>query len=341
MSDQTPRSRNSILHLSSSSELSHIILPSCLCIADKSLILLSAMGIGNSKLNSGDGNAVPPKIRPVLTGRLEDFKKRRNGEGALSKKQLLNETDEEDGISHSSQETETEDKVSSKEIKSPKKEEMVVRSTPTTEKLSRVVPMPNVECEIGENNTNKGNVEQANKDVDPNKDKVVHIVKMDEADVKTEQGKAAEPVEEPKKENYQAPAKGDDNTDDNDSDDDDERGKFNGFLCPGSPSFRIYCIEADKRKEEECDNPTIMVHQKSLSAESVRGTASRDLNEVIQDVEIESTTKRKGNKKKFGAVKTLLKVKSCYHPIRTCTGDRGTIVTGDDRGTIVTAKAAK
>ncbi|TKY60552.1 gelsolin-related protein of 125 kDa [Spatholobus suberectus] len=288
------------------------------------------MGIGNSRLNAAEGDVVPAKIRPMLVGRFEEFKKRRNEEGTLSKKKLLKDADEEDDNSQSSRLTEREDnKVPSPKEIQPLKEETVVRAIITTEKLSRVVPMPNSECKIvQENHPNKGNIQQVNKDMDPNQDKVNQ---MAEAEVKTEEGNTVEPVEEPKREKEQeVGAKGDGDSDDEDDSEEDGR-----FLRPGSPSFRIYCIEAEKRNEEERNIPTIIMHQKSRSADSVERVASGNSNEVLQDVDIESesTPKRKGNKKKFGAMKTLLKLKSCYHPMCTCTGE--------DKSLTVTAKAAK
>ncbi|XP_027343158.1 uncharacterized protein LOC113855728 [Abrus precatorius] len=268
------------------------------------------MGVGNSRLNGGDGEA---KIRPMLVGKFEEFRKSRNAETTLSKKELLKNADQEDGNSQSSRESEIEDKVSSLKETQPPKDETFVRST-TAEKLSRVVPMPNPEREIEE-----GNGEKVEKDIDQNQDKVIHVIQIVEAEVKTEEGKrTTEPVEEAKQEN-----------DDRDDDDDDSH-ELNRVICPGSPSFRIYCIEAEKGNEEDCMKPSIVVHQKSRSAETVVSVASGSLKEIA---EIESTSKTKGNKKKFGAMRTLLKVKSCYHPMCTCAGD--------ESGQLVAAKSVK
>ncbi|XP_020237035.1 uncharacterized protein LOC109816431 [Cajanus cajan] len=226
------------------------------------------MGIGNSKLNAAEGEVVPPKIRPMLVFKYEDFKKRTNAETNLSKKKLLKEATEEDDNSLEIQPSEE-------------------------EKVSRVVPMANSECPILKDNHP---LDQHNMN---------HAVL------------SAEAMED---------AKGDDH-DDNDHNDNNDDGRN---ICPGSPSFRIYCID-----NEECDNyptKTVVMHQRSHSADSVERVAST---EVLPEVETESisTPKRKGNKKKFGAMRTLLKVKSCYHPIRNCTGN--------DRGLIVAAKTAK
>lgn len=197
------------------------------------------MGIGNSKSNAAEGERLPPKIRPMLVSRFEEFRKRRNGETTLSKKNLLNE---EDDNSQSSHRTETEDKVSSSKEIEPPKEETVERVI-TAEKLSRVVPVPNSECEnVEETHPNKVKIEQVNKNMDPNQDILNHAVEMAEAEL----------VEETKEEKEQeVGAKGDDHHED--SDDEDESEEVGRFLCPGSPSFRIYCNEAEKRNEEECE----------------------------------------------------------------------------------------
>lgn len=241
------------------------------------------MGSASSRLNSADGSeVVSSKIRPLLIGKFEEFKKRRSyGQGTLSKKQLLKDAaEEEDENSQSSSShhvTETaEDKnknkvLSTKEIDPPpsKEEETVVRVI-SNEKLSRVVPMPNSECETvkegKEKDPIKEKVEQViNKDpiIDLNQDRV-NIIHADEkkveAEVKTEEEvkgntiTAAEIVEvliKPENE-QEVSAKSHDGEDDDDGcDSDEEPEEFGRFLCPGSPSFRIYCIEAEKRKEEE------------------------------------------------------------------------------------------
>lgn len=207
------------------------------------------MGIGNSKSNAVEGEGLPAKIRPMLVSRYEEFRKRRNRETTLSKKNLLNEKDDN---SQSSHRTEEENKVSSSKEIEPPKEETVERVI-TAEKLSRVVPVPNSECEnVEETHPNKDNIEQVIKYMDPSQDVFNRAVEMAEAEVKTEEEKTAELVEETKEEKKQkVDAKGDDHHED--SGDEDESEKVGRFLCPGSPSFRIYCIEAEKRNEEECE----------------------------------------------------------------------------------------
>ncbi|RDX71799.1 hypothetical protein CR513_48799, partial [Mucuna pruriens] len=265
--------------------------------------LLFAMGLSSSKLNAAEGET---KSRPMSVGRFEEFIKRKE---TPSKKKLLKDADEETDNSLSSRQTETEYKFSSPRVIQPPKEGTTVVQAITAEKLSRVVPMPNSECKIVENNHLR-NINKVNKDMDPN-----HMVKTEE-----------------RTKEQQVSAKGDDH--DDDSDDEDESEQIGRLICPGSPSFRIYCIQAEKINDEKCNSnsPTISVHQKSHSADSVKRAAPRNLKEEV-GIESESTKKIKGKKKKFRVVRTLLKVKSCYHPIRACTGD--------DKILIVAAKPAK
>lgn len=285
------------------------------------------MGGGNSRSNAGEAVVVPPKIRPILIRRFEELKKRKGAaklqvEGTLSKKQLLKEdTEEDDSTSQSShetcRETKKENKVSTGETQQAKEETEARVMTP--EKLSRVVPLPNSECEAEEEkDPNKGgNIEQDNKHSDhDDQEKIIQVEPKAKTKVKTEEKETTEPKQEIEQ---HADAKGDDD-DDSDNDDSEE---FSTFL-PGSPSFRIYCIEAEKRQEEECEKQILAMHQKAPSIDTVETAASEaeDSGRVLPAAEVESTTKRKGNRtKKFGAVKNLFNVKSCYHPMCSCTGD--------------------
>ncbi|KAE9601368.1 hypothetical protein Lalb_Chr13g0297091 [Lupinus albus] len=287
------------------------------------------MGGGSSKINAREGVVVPVKIRPLLLTRFEEFRKRRNGgtlkiEGTLSRKKLLKDGhDEEDDNSHTYEnEKETQDKEQVKD------ETMVVRVI-SIEKISRVVPLPNSECESeteGEEEEEKKEEKDTITEHD-NQDKVFHVDDVVE-----------EHEEENTRENEQeVDAKCDNENSDDEDDDDDENEECGRVAYPRSPSFRIYCIETENKKHVEegstnetiaSKNESIVVHKKSASADSIHSAASktsRNSNEVTQIVEIESTRKRKGNKMmKFGAVRTLLKVKSCYHPMSSCTGNSRT-----------------
>ncbi|XP_047167365.1 uncharacterized protein LOC124836281 [Vigna umbellata] len=267
------------------------------------------MGLRTSKLNAAKGEGVPAKVIPKVVAKFEDFKKQRNAESTLSKKELLKHDDAEDSNSQSSPENDSGHKVSSsQEIQKPR-EEMVTKVT-AAEKLSRVAPVPNSEGRImEENHPNKDNTEQVNRDMDSYQDKLNHVVTMVVAEVKAEEEKSAKPEGEPRKEkDEQLGAKGDDDSDDEDR-----------LIRPGSPSFRIYCIESEKIKESECNCPPIVKYRKTRSVDFVQTVASTNSNKVCR--KSESTPKRKGNKKKFGSVKSLLKVRSCYHPRCMCNGD--------------------
>ena len=279
------------------------------------------MGSGHSKLNSSEEESVPIKVHTTLLGRFEEYRKQRNAESTLSKKQLLTEAEEEDGsTSNISQ--------SSSHGTNATECHKVLDSTV-------VVPTENSECETTEETIDM------KKDIDLRQENTDHSNEKVEAEIKTEEGNIEKIVEEVKEEKS---GENDDNDSDNNDDESEEHGRI---ICPGSPSFRIYCIEADKRiaelqekgdEEEGKSQTTILTHQKSCSADSVVSTAAssniRTSNEERQIVVSESITKRKLNKvRKFGAVRTLLMVKSCYHPMSTCTGD--------DRRHLMAVKAAK
>ncbi|XP_027919991.1 nucleolin [Vigna unguiculata] len=184
------------------------------------------MGLRNSKQNAAKGEAVPAKVIPKVVAKFEELTKRRNAESTPSKKELLKHDDEVDANSRSSPENESGRKVSSSQKIQKPKEEMVAQ-VPAAEKLSRVAPVPNSEGKIMEkNHPNKDYTEQVNRDM------------MVVAELKSEEEKSAKLERETRKEKDE----------DDDSDDED------GVLCPGSPSFRIYCAEeSEKIKESECE----------------------------------------------------------------------------------------
>lgn len=290
-----------------------------------------------------NGEVVPARIRPLLRRRIEELRKHKNGaslggEGTLSKKQLLKgdaAEEEEDDDDQSSNKDENKHKISSKETQHTAKEQSqqtLVRVV-TVEKLSKVVPLPASEY---------GTEEQHNKHEDHSQEKVKDVENKDKVDLVTDNEECAYCIWPPPKNNKHEEVNDkrdddhdekDDDDDDDDDDDENEEGEEedeNGrFLGPGSPSFKIY-IEDEKIKEEQRENQTIVVHQKSLSADSFESATSasgnsRNSNEVV---EIESTTKGKGHKlKKLGAVKkNLLKVKNMQvkhrmNPMFSCAGN--------------------
>ncbi|XP_019436380.1 PREDICTED: pre-mRNA-splicing factor CWC15-like [Lupinus angustifolius] len=285
------------------------------------------MGSVNSQLNAGEGVVVPVKSNPLFR-RFEEFRKRRNGstlklEGTLSQ----DSPKKEGGNSQTTHENETEthDMDNKKEKEQVKEEIMIVRVI-SIEKFSRVVPLSNTECKCKCKTDKEKEEKEINTEQD-NQETVFHVHAVAEVH---EENNTIE------KDKQEVDAKSDnEKSDDEDNDDDDERDDNGRLVYPRSPSFRIYCIETESKKEEEekesknesigCKNESIVVQKKLASADSIHSAASRtsrNSNEVIENVEIESTQKRKGDKmKKFRAVRTLMKVKSCYHPMSSCTGD--------------------
>ncbi|CAL5214720.1 unnamed protein product [Lathyrus oleraceus] len=298
------------------------------------------MGNGNSRINSTkeQGESIPNKIRSTIIERFEDFKKNRNAEPTLSKKQLLKNGEEKDGgssvfrsTSHKTNETED------CNVSVSTKEETMVPLT-TTENISRIVPVENIECKTIE----KVNIKN---EIDQSKDKEIRVNVKDGEEIETKEEIIERILKEVKKEQEQeVSAKSEEN--DGDDNDDDEETDIGRYLCPGSPSFRIYCIEADDEKktqdeedeeeQEVISHPATAVLKKSRSDNCLERSPSKNTrisNKVSQIVENVPSTKRKGHMmRRFGAVRTLLKVKSCYHPICTCTGN-------DRRSTLISAKA--
>ncbi|XP_058735930.1 uncharacterized protein LOC131608002 [Vicia villosa] len=299
------------------------------------------MGNGTSRVNSTpeQGESIPAKVRSTIVGRFEDFRKQRNAESTLSKKKLLKNGEEEDGGSSVSRSSSNEtNETKDGKVSVSTKEETTVPLT-TTENISRVVPVEDIECKTIEEKVNIKN------EIHVSKDKEIHANVKDEEENKIKEERIKRLVEEVEKEQEQEASAKCEKSDDNDheEDDDDEESDLGRFLCPGSPSFKIYCIEADERKtqeeekdkeeEEKFKNPTLQKSRSDNCLESSSSKNTRISNEVSQIVEDVPSTKRKGHMmRRFGAVRTLLKVKSCYHPICTCTGD-------DRRSNLVSAKA--
>ncbi|CAI8619324.1 unnamed protein product [Vicia faba] len=297
------------------------------------------MGNGNSRVNTTQeqGESIPNKVRSTIIGRFEDFRKQRNCESTLSKKKLLKNGEEEDddsSVSRSSVNETNETKDGKVSIST--KEKTTVPLT-TTENISRVVPVENIKCKTTEEKVNIKN------EIDVSKDKDIRANVKDEEEIKRKEESIKRLVEEVEKEQEQEASAKCEMSDDNDHEDDDDERELGRFLCPRSPSFRIYCIEADERKtqekeekedeEEKFKSPTLQKSRSDNCLESSSSKKTRISNEVSEVVENAPSTKRKGHMmRRFGAVRTLLKVKSCYHPICTCTGD-------DRRSKLVYAKA--
>lgn len=211
------------------------------------------MGGNNSRLiNPNSGDALPAKIRPLLGQRIEEFRKRRNnvqGEDTdLSKKELLKD-------SNGSFDEKSSDKNEvSEETQSQKEQPTVIRAV-AVEKLSQVVPLPVSEC---------GNVEEKKE-----KEKEERNGQIETAEVT---------IQENIYEKRNAKHDEEEEEDDEEEEEEDDIGRRIG---PGSPSFKIYCVESDEKKEQELndtnagreqilekEDENIVVHNKSQSTDS-------------------------------------------------------------------------
>ncbi|KAL5862636.1 hypothetical protein ACOSQ3_000150 [Xanthoceras sorbifolium] len=87
-----------------------------------------------------------------------------------------------------------------------------------------------------------------------------------------------------------------------------------GYICPGSPSFRVYCAEAlEPIKEENC-NDDIDTNEKSQRVDSGQIVSSVNSNEGLEMKAGEKGKKGKRltKRKSSNPVKNLLNIKSCY-----------------------------
>lgn len=179
------------------------------------------MGGNNSKLNqNGGGEVLPARIRPLLRQRIEEFRRRRNNNGVVTvTPQGGGEL--EGAISKEQLLKNDADRNSHSFAKNNGIEETQQQPPKAAvEKLSKVVPLPVSECE---------------KEKEKDFEKKAEIIKSVAAGPHPENKANAKHGDDDEKENE-------------DEEDDNETGRLIG---PGSPSFKIYCIEAEKRKKEE------------------------------------------------------------------------------------------
>ncbi|XP_058783211.1 uncharacterized protein LOC131657877 [Vicia villosa] len=265
------------------------------------------MGGNNSRLiNPNGGDVLPAKIRPLLGQRFEEFRKRRNNvqaeDNELSKKQLLKDND-------GGSDGKCSDQNEVSEETQPQKEQQTIIHAVAIDKLSQVVPLPVSECENKEEKKEKkeeGPKGPIDKDVEKTTTEVNIGLSMQEKHDKDE-GESKEEEEE----------------EEEDEDEDDGR-----RIGPGSPSFKIYCVASNKKKEQEShdthasaeqipekEDQNIAVYNKSHS------TDDSDESEISEsenasnsnDVVKETTPKKKGHnkRKKLEAMKkNLLNVKN-------------------------------
>ncbi|PQQ17199.1 uncharacterized protein Pyn_20837 [Prunus yedoensis var. nudiflora] len=111
------------------------------------------------------------------------------------------------------------------------------------------------------------------------------------------------------------------------------------YLCPASPSFRVYCMEPLEIENDDSKNDITdedFKHKKSPSAESadssVDSVTSIETNDVTKTKQKGRRRRRIKNALRPNTVKNLLNVKGCYYA--GCTG-------GHDRTTYVAAKKSE
>ncbi|CAH8356809.1 unnamed protein product [Eruca vesicaria subsp. sativa] len=237
------------------------------------------MGCGGSRLGGAaaaradEGGVVPlpAGIRPLLRRRLEEMKKRSHasvlkGNQTLSKKELL-----KNGSSEVDDGEETEDKDNILKLS------------------AKVAPAPDHLVEekkevIYEKFSSRDDVKEVKKeeevvkkqDEDPNHHHVAEDVAMN-LKKEGDDGKVI-----------------DDKKDEYDSVDHDE-GRMSNFdermICPGSPSFRVYCIDVTSDDDEE--EKDVEDTRKSMETESV-------IMELKEDESIVRKEKRERKGKRFG-----------------------------------------
>ncbi|XP_018859404.2 ABC transporter F family member 4-like [Juglans regia] len=254
------------------------------------------MGSGSSKLTP-EADAVPAKIRPAIHRWFEDVRRRKNEN--MSKKELLKDAAEEDESSRPHSLHDIERRSSSSSYES------IASSIPApiVEDKSIVAsgPLESEETKLPEEHKNEGlsgkqdDKEDSKEEEEEKKQSTVVVEKVVAA---VEDHETMEEEEDEEEEEEEDEEKGD-------------------YVCLGSPSFRVYCVQAAEENEEESKKGS--THKNSTSGDSTAESCS--------DEGQEKKTKKKGNRarrlkraiRKGGpAVKNLIISASCYHP--GCTG---------------------
>ncbi|KAM1739568.1 hypothetical protein ACFX11_015263 [Malus domestica] len=277
------------------------------------------MGGQNSKLTP-EAEAVPPRIRSLLQRRFEEMKSRSKARklkaaSTLSKKQLLKDGDQEEvdnSLPHSLRSSPESDKITRPKI------------PPTLENKSKVAPI-SPERDKG---TKQADDENQNKEQ----------IKTGGTECSVEDHK------EPKGVNVYVGGvfAMEDTTEGEEEDEDNEGGirrNSEFFMCPASPSFRVYCMEAleienDSSKYDSTTDEDFK-HKKSPSAASADSNVDSVASMTDHHDGQVTKTKKKGRRRRrvkngFG-VKNLLNIKGCYYP--GCSG-------GHDRATYLAKKSA-
>ncbi|KAL1218821.1 hypothetical protein V5N11_033093 [Cardamine amara subsp. amara] len=231
---------------------------------------VSRLGGSTARADEGGVVPLPAGIRPLLRRRLEEMKKRSHasvlkGNQTLSKKELLRHGSSEDG-----EETEENDG--------------------SLKSSAKVAPAPDHNVEekkevIYEKVTSRDDVEEVTKQEEE------EVVKKQE---EVHHHHDQEVVKKQEEENHHG-----DDVDDvaiNGVNHDDNEGRMSNFdermIGPGSPSFRVYCIDVpyDDDDDEEKDGEDT---RKSMETESV-------ITEPKEDESIVKKEKRERKGKRFG-----------------------------------------
>ncbi|XP_011649820.1 probable DNA-directed RNA polymerase I subunit RPA43 isoform X1 [Cucumis sativus] len=290
------------------------------------------MGCGNSKLNPG-GELVPPRIRPLhVRNKLLELRKRKNGthlrDGALSKKVLLKDGEsEEENAMH----VDNRHECGSTKCLASQQHTNNNNATKDEHNSASTIPPSNNNASA----TKTG--EQSNHILEEEPQPHIQLKATHPDDTPVLELKQDKTMNE-----HKCIQEGDENNkkegEDGRPDNEENRGSF---ICPGSPSFRLYFVEEtqdDKEKVEMKDASGMgdVSHKKSPSRDSVESTTSAKCdegqeNKAIKKGKKETTFNRVVSKKRpvSVGVKNLLNVKSCYH--LSCSGN--------DRANLLARKA--
>ncbi|KAM5571581.1 hypothetical protein ABKV19_011922 [Rosa sericea] len=281
------------------------------------------MGGQNSK-PTPEAEAMPPRIRPLLLRKYEEIRnrirsRRLRPDAALSKKQLLKPEDNEQEVDN--EEFQSLQSSPENSLASPK-----VQTLPE-KKSSKVAPVLLDHNEIKDQKNKEEN--KLENSIEEHKEK--------------ESGKAAKvvPVYIGGVFALEQAADGEEENEDHE----DMRSiNYQMFMCPSSPSFRVYCqepMEFEKELEKETDKDASKYdntystdedinHKKKPSADSSVDSIA-DKNEG-QDTKTKKKARRRRTKNPFQmggpadcSVKNLLNVRGC---------------TGHDRATLLAEKSA-
>ncbi|PKI56582.1 uncharacterized protein LOC116212707 [Punica granatum] len=310
------------------------------------------MGCANSKLGrEGSTEVMPSRLGPILRNRLENIRRRRRVADAMTLKESTLSTKEllEDAAAPDS----SEDTSSRRSTSKPDREDEDHRhSLPFFPCNDRIPPEEKELKEKGRDEEGGRGTHQPkectmkSEDIDDErKMQKLREEKMIEAvTAAIEQVAMQEVINEEDREKL------DENDEHKDDDNDESKmripSKSDDYICPGSPSFRVYCVASVSADDSDNDtdecgdiNDAPKITSKSEDSSEIRESVNS--NEGHDSVTNKSEShgskgkRPKGlrkviGKKRSGAMKNLLNVKSCYYP--SCSGQ--------DRTRLLSEKAA-